>query len=380
MKKKIVKVFALIIFNSLLVNNISILGLEYTSSYTEIGSIASGSDIINMRLIDNDLAFLGEINRGLAIYNISNPNNCFELDYSPLSFVHDMELDLERELVYITASNGVNIFNYSNPNQLELLSVYLNYTTSTYIQLKGELLFVGAEDQGLQIVNVTDPYNPIMLDKWIDGAGHVGAVYILENFAFVGIRIPNINGPPTPIGLKLLNVSDPKNITYISTVDTGVGYRGGAPTAHNLNLVYLNDYDNGLKILNFSDPFNIAILGIYFDGGSFNDVKLIHNDIAFLADDTEGLKIVNCSDPKNPFKIGSYSHQWRTIRVAVEDDRVYLATLGGGVRIITTGVNTNEIPIYPIFILCNLLIGSLILLYHIKKRKRKKLIINLKLT
>ncbi|MFX0004155.1 MAG: LVIVD repeat-containing protein [Candidatus Hodarchaeota archaeon] len=364
--------FVLIIFNSLFINQISVMGLEYTSTFTEIGSIASGRDIINMRLIENDLAFLVEITRGLAIYNITNPANCYELDYHPLSFVHDIELDLERKLVYITALNGVNIFNFSNPNQLELLSVYLNYTSSTFIQLKGELLFIGAEDQGLQIVNVTDPYNPIMIDKWVDGVGHVGPVYILDNYAFVGIRIPNTSGPPTPIDLKLLDISDPKNITFISIIDTGEGYRGGAPKAHYQDLVYFNDYDNGLKILNFSDPFNITVLGIYFDGGSINDLKLINNKIAFLADDYEGLKIINCSDPKNPFKIGSYSHQWRTIRVAVKNESVYLATLGGGVRILTTGIITNEIPIYPIFIFCNLLIGSLILLYTIKKKNKKK--------
>lgn len=285
MRKKIAKISVLILYISLFINPISIKGLEYTSTFTEIGYIAPETDIINMRFIDNELAFLVEINRGLAIYNITNPNNCFELDYYPLSFVHDIELDLERKLVYITALNGVNIFNYSNPNHLELLSVYLNYTSSTFIELEGDLLFVGAEDQGLQIVNVTDPNNPTMLDKWVDGAGHVGPVYILDNFAFVGIRIPNINGPPTPIDLKLLDISDSKNITFISTIDTGEGYDGGAPKAYNLDLVYFNDYNNGLKMLNFSDPFNITMLGIYFDGGSINDVKLINNEIAFLADD-----------------------------------------------------------------------------------------------
>ncbi len=372
MQKKIIKLFGFIIFTSLFLNPISIKAIDYSSTFTEIGSIAPESDIINMRLIDNDLAFLAEINRGLTIYNITNPRNSLELDHYSLSFVHDIDLNIERKLVYITASTGVNIFNFSNPNQLELLSVYLNYSTSTYIQLKGELLFVGAEEHGLQIVNVTDPNNPIMLDNWIDGVGHVGPVYVLNDFAFVGIRIPNINGPPTPIDLKLLDISDPKNITFISTVDTDEEYAGGAPKAHNQDLVYLNDYDNGLKILNFSDPMNITVLGIYFDGGSINDVKLVDNEIACLADDGEGLKFTNCSDPENPIKIGSYNHQWRTLRVAVKDDIVYLATLGGGVRILTTGVITNAIPIHPLLICCSLIIAYVFLLYRIIRNKKVK--------
>ncbi len=370
MQKKNITLFIFIIFYSFFMNPIPIKGIEYTSAFTEIGSIAPGIEIINAKYIENDLAFLVEINRGLAIYDITNPKNCFELDTSSLSFVHDIELDLERELVYVTASTGVNIFNYSNPNQIELLSVYLNYTTSTFIQLKGELLFVGAEDRGLQIVNVTDPNNPIMVDEWVDGIGDVGPVYVLDGFAFVGTRIPNFNAPPTPIDLKLLDISDPSNITLLSTIDTGAGYNGGAPKAHYQDLVYFNDHSNGLKILNFSDPLNITVIGTYFDGGSINDVKLIDNEIAFLADDGEGLKILNCSDPQNPVRIVSYHHQWRTVRVAVKDDNVYLATLGGGVRILTTGIITNAIPIHPLLIYCSMIIACVSIFYKINRNKK----------
>lgn len=66
---------------SLFINPISIMGIEYTSTFTEIGSIAPDTDIINMRFIENDLAFLVENNRGITIYSIMNPNNCMELDY-----------------------------------------------------------------------------------------------------------------------------------------------------------------------------------------------------------------------------------------------------------------------------------------------------------
>ena len=124
-----------------------------------------------------------------------------------------------------------------------------------------------------------------------------------------------------------------------------------------------------MKILNFSGPLNITVLGTYFDGGSINDVKLINNEIAFLADDAEGLKVINCFDPEIPVKISSYHHQWRTLRVAVEDDRVYLATLGGGVRILTPGIITNGISIHPLLIICNMIIVYILLLYCIKRNK-----------
>ena len=81
MRKRIIKLFVFTIFCSLLIHPISIKGTEYTSTFTEIGSIAPETDIISMRFIENDLSFLVDITRGLAIYNITNPNNCMELDY-----------------------------------------------------------------------------------------------------------------------------------------------------------------------------------------------------------------------------------------------------------------------------------------------------------
>jgi len=354
-------------------------GMEFSSEFSEIGVIAEGSDVINAKYVDNELAFLLEIDRGaISVYDIDRPKRCFELDYDSLSYIHDIELDMERNLAYITAANGVNIYNYDDPANLEWLSVYLNYTSSTFIQIRGELLFIGAEDAGLQIVNVTDPNNPIMISQWNDPVGDVGPVYVIEDydhgegvddFAFVGTRIPNVAAPPTILDLKVLNITDPSNVTYVSSVDTGIGYRGGAPKVHVGELVYFNDHNYGLKILNFSDPFNVSVLGLYYDGGFFNDVKVANDEIAFLADDSFGMKIVNCSNPENPVLINSYEHEWQTVRVALIEDIVYLATIGGGVRIITVRSFPKIILYLGISIGGALLIGISILL--IIKRKKK---------
>ncbi|NHJ41429.1 MAG: hypothetical protein FK731_15465 [Asgard group archaeon] len=360
---------SIILFYFFLINPLFIDGVNTTHTFTEIGTLAPTSSIINMQYVGNDLAFLLEINRGLVVYNITNPINCTEMDRYTLSYVHDIELDLERNLVYATATNGVNIFNYSNPNQIILLSMYHNYTVSTYIQLKGELLFVGAEECGLQIVNVSNPYEPKMISCWKDDIGDIGPIYVLDNYIFIGTRIPVINNQPIYIDMKILDISDPTNITYVSTVDTGEGYFGGVPKAYINNLAYFNDHDNGLKILNFTDPSDVSVAGIYYDGGSINDVEVINSEIAYLADDGFGLKVINCSNPKKPFLIGSHQQQWRTIRVNKIDNKVYLATLEGGVRILSSFIVTNETEISIICIISCSIIANIILLSITNKRK-----------
>jgi hypothetical protein len=124
-------------------------GMEFSSDFSEIGVIADGSDVINAKYLDNELAFLLDIDRSVfSVYDIDRPKRCVEIDYDSLSYIHDIELDTERNLVFVTASNGVNIYNFDDPDNLVLLSTYLNYTSSTFIQVEEELLFIGAEDGG----------------------------------------------------------------------------------------------------------------------------------------------------------------------------------------------------------------------------------------
>lgn len=368
MKKIVVKsIFLIIVFCSLLANPHSTRGLKYTCKFSEIGSIEPSISVINLQCIDNELAFVLDINNHLMVYNITEPTNIIELDSVNLYFPHDIELDLDRNLIFVTASNGVNIFDYSNPTDLQLLSVYKNYTHSTFIQLHEKLLFVGAEEYGLQIVNVTDSNTPVLIGNWTDPVGHIGQVYVIDEFIFVATRIPNISGPPTYLDLKVLNISNPLEITYVSTVDTGGTFNGGAPRAHNNNLVYFNDHAYGLKILNFSNPYDVSVVGNFSDGGFYNDVELVDGEIAFLADDYFGLKVVSCHDITNPLLISSWEHQWRTLRVIVQSDRVYLATINGGVRILSQEIITKEVALHPF-----LIVSSLMITYVLLKFKKKK--------
>jgi len=369
-KKAFNSIFLLIIFYSVLTNPLIINGAEYTYTFTEIGSIESGISVINLQCIDNELAFILDINNQLAVFNVTEPSNVVELDSVYLYHPHDVELDLDRNLVYATANNGVNIFDFSNLSELQLLSAYKNYTYSTYIHLQGELLFVGAEDSGLQIVNVTDPYNPVRIGNWTDPIGDVGQVYVVGDYAFVATRIRNVNAPPTYLDLKILDISDSTNITYVSTVDTGGNYNGGAPRAYNNDLVYFNDHAFGLKILNFSNPYDVSVAGNFSDGGFYNDVELVDGEIAFLADDSFGLKVVNCTDVENPSLIGTHELEWKAIRVVVKDTKIYIATLLGGTRILSFEIDTKKTSTFPFWIIGSLIIIHSVLYYLLKRNKK----------
>ncbi|MFX1380520.1 MAG: hypothetical protein ACFFA4_15650 [Promethearchaeota archaeon] len=69
MRKIIVKLFSFSICYSFFNIPISIKEIEYASNFIEIGAITPWTDIIYMRFIENDLAFLVQINRSY-LYNI----------------------------------------------------------------------------------------------------------------------------------------------------------------------------------------------------------------------------------------------------------------------------------------------------------------------
>ncbi len=371
MRKKVISaIFLFFIFSIVSIYPLSVNGFEINYIFSEIGSIDPGHSIINLQCIDNELAFVLNLDNNLVVFDVTDSSNAIELDSVYLYHPHDIELDLDRELVFATAFNGISILDYSNTSDLNQLSTYSNYTYSTFIFLQNELLFVGAEDSGLQIVNVTDPYNPYMIGNWSDPTGDIGQVYVMSNYAFVATRIPDISGPPTYQDLKVLDVSDPSNISYISTVDLGGSFNGGAPRAHNNDLVFFNDHAFGLKILDFSNPLDVSIIGNFSDGGFYNDVELVDDEIAFLADDYFGLKVVNCSVVTNPTLMGTHELLWRTLRVVVKDSRIYLATLNGGVRILSFAIETMTASSYPLWIVSGLLITCSVLKFTMN-RKRK---------
>ena len=326
-----------------------------------------------MQYVDNGLLYVVEISNYLTVYNVSDIDDIQQLDTVLLYFPHDVVVDSNRGLVYATDTGGVNIYNCTNPSDLQLLSDYHNYSISTNIKVRNDLLFVGAEEYGLQIVNVTDASNPFLIGNWSDPVGDIGPIYLKDNFAFVGTRIPNEVGPPTWLALVVLDISDPTNITYVSTVNLGGTYNGGAPRAHYGDLIYFNDHAYGLKLLNFTDPSDVFVEESYFEEDCFyNDLELLDNDQAFIADDYVGLRVIDCSNLEDLYVRGTFESSFRALRVSVAGSITYLATISGGVRILQLGYETLGVGFELLGIISGIIITSTVYQILIKRRKQKK--------
>jgi len=184
----------------------------------------------------------------------------------------------------------------------------------------------GSSDLVLSTVNLPpglgqDLITPIYKGSYDAGTGVAYGVTAFGNYAYVAYG---------SAGLRILDVSDAMNPTYVGSYDT--------PSSSYMidvagNYTYLADNFSGLQIIDTSDPANPVFKGSYDTPGRATGVAVSGNH-AYVADYGSGLQIINVSDPANPTFEGSYSTPDTALGVAVDENYAYVADWSSGLQII----------------------------------------------
>ncbi len=172
---------------------------------------------------------------------------------------------------------GVQIVNATFPDSLKHVSNIVDGTT--YPVLDGAqgittvtigssqyALVAASVDNGVQIINITDPYNPSpassvtdgTLYPELDGAWDVTTIAIDgSTYALVAAKTDN--------GVQIINITDPYNPSPVSSVTDGIdGYDTlNAPLSIVAKQIGLSTYafvasngDNGIQVIDITDPQN----------------------------------------------------------------------------------------------------------------------------
>lgn len=195
-------------------------------------------------------------------------------------------------------------------------------------------------------------------------------MFVHYPYAFLSLRLSNNAGPPTPLGLQILNITDLDNISEVSEVfDSSDDYVGGFPSYLNEDLLILSDYSKGVKFFDFSDPINPTLINTYYDGGEANGIKVV-NDYLFVVDGLDGLEILDFTDLNNIREIGSFSigNYMARIDIVASNNLVYLGGVQSGIKVIQYSIDSEAKKSPAIGILIGFLIPMVILVYR-KKNK-----------
>lgn len=297
--------------------------------YHKIGDYATPLDMQAV-VVENGIAYLAEgLYDGtysiLQTLDFSDPLNPFPLGSITLPLdLYDsqrgIDLEVEDGVAFVAHKNAVHalkIVDVSDPLNPSLInSVQIR---ANDVCLVDSLAYVAADYYGLKIYDVSDPYSIVLLGG-LNTPGYTECVTAAGNIAFLGDQ--NLQGiPPQNIGgLQLIDVSDPQNPVLLGSLDGPFPYSiavsGTLAIEAGIGVSFIDTYYPEFPIILSSVP-GVAYSVTVSDG------------VAYLAGGGLGMSAIEFSDPQNPSQIGVYAAPGNTMDVQVIGNVAYLAGSAG---------------------------------------------------
>ena len=257
--------------------------------------------------------------RALVIYDVGDPDNpaaLSQLDFDASAF--DVDLVDHYALVTLRDAHGLAIIDVSNPAEpihIKSLPLPLLTWSANSIFVRGNLAFIGAEDTGLQILDIRDPLNPLFIGA-ADTAGNANGVHVEGNMAYVadwhqGAALVDIS-----------NLTEPVVHTQISRYWEGGSSTSALDCFHQDGFLYVADGGQGLVILDVRDQDSPEFIGSF--GSSYTSDVEVSGRVAFVANELGGLDIYDITDPTKVIPMGTFS-EWGGINaVKLVGNRLYV--------------------------------------------------------
>jgi len=187
------------------------------------------------------------------------------------------------------------------------------------VYVSGTYAYVADGHSGLQIIDVSDPSNPLFVGS-CDSADNAGSVYVRDTYAYVA------DGNS---GFQIIDVSNPSSPTLAGSYDTP-DYADDVFI--NASYAYVADTGGGLQIIDISNPASPLFTGTYSTSDQARGVHII-GTYAYVRDDSAFL-VIDISNPSNPSLVSSYDTPDETMDVYVTGSYAYVAVSYSGLEII----------------------------------------------
>jgi hypothetical protein len=319
-------------------------------------SVLFSEDYVEDVHVEGEYAFLSLRNHenweyGLTIANVSSPASPDTLGRYDCSGYYVVDVDVEGSYAFAAISverclNVVNIGDIWHPFLVGSLD-YIGYRSDQQIDIDSGFACMAVDIDGLFIIDVSNPENPILARQyhslhrhWGVNAGR-GYVYLPDSYD--GIRIYGLvdtsfflqyHLPGRPVrgcivdtlyyvaagGVWLvLDISIPTNpslvasYTMASCQDISI-FGNYAFVRHN----------GAFSIWDITDPADAEQLGLCETPGGCAAVEA-YGQFAFVADNYEGIQIINYSDPYNPFIESTYQAGGCALNLTIHGDLLFAA-------------------------------------------------------
>jgi hypothetical protein len=348
--------------------------------YHKIGDFTT-TGCINSVVVEGDIAYVAAWNLGLAIIDVSNPQNPTLLGQTnqPYDFTN---IAVNGDVAYLLNNSGIQFFDISNPqNPIGIGSYIIN--NPSCLTVSNNIAYVVNNEDYLLLIDVSNPLNPILLGSC--AVPNTIAITISDNVVYavsvIGfesyLSAIDVTNPQNPFqigayntgcavksvavagniaylvhgdyvyqdnsgGLKCIDVSNPQNMVQIGSYETPMISANSICVEDNIAYVTVVDFVynsalyaiDGLQSIDVSDPQNPALIGYYAlppGGFYYNYVANAHQQSvtvignkAYVAEYGAGLQIIDVANPQNPAIIGSYASQPYAFNVEVSGNNAYV--------------------------------------------------------
>jgi hypothetical protein len=231
------------------------------------------------------------------------------------------DIEVAGDYAYCSFLNGLLVLDISDKRDpVSISRLYLGGGFG--INLQENLACIAAGENGLWIVDVSDPASPV-LNGGFNTPGEAKGVTVRGRYALVA------DGPE---GLQVIDISNPVAPELVASFDTPGMAEGIAVSGDHL---YVADGPAGLQIVDISDASSPGLTGTIDTPGNAERVAL-SGHLAYVADGSAGLQIVDVSDPGAPELLSTFAASGYAHGIAVEGDYAYLANLYDGALLCIT--------------------------------------------
>ena len=229
----------------------------------------------------------------------------------------------------ITALLGMSILAMSGltAQEIEYVSSIL-WNQVNEITVMDDIAYC-AFDNGLQIIDFTDPHNPVELSRMYL-PGQTTRVKIAGHYAFVA---------SVDEGLQIIDIADPAEPELIFTL-TETDYILDLEIAN--DLAYIMDGSKGFYIYHILNPYDPAM--VYNERLSARDI-CIANNMLFLAGFNRGFEIYSLDDPQDPELLSSVDLNGMAENIAVQGNYAYVG-IGANSSLFVYDISNPEAPTY----------------------------------
>jgi uncharacterized delta-60 repeat protein len=192
------------------------------------------------------------------------------------------------------------------------------------VEVVDNLAYVANGENGLQILDVSDPDRPVRLG--VAPTSHPAyRVQVVGHLAYVA---------DTGAGLQILDVSDPAAPVRLSDFfPSGTAESGAFGVQLVGQLAYLACRQGGLQIVDVSDPAKPKPVGSFGTTGWALHVE-VRGHLAFVACGDYGMQIIDVSDPAKPVLVGGYPVSLQCLDVSPDGVILYAGTTYAGLHIV----------------------------------------------